>query len=196
MVIAVSINKKNLTHEYITESKVFTVSILSTDTPMTLIGKFGFKSGRDIDKFADTDYKVGETGAPVVLDSTLAYLEARVLNSMDVGTHTIFTAEVVGGEVLNDIVPMTYEYYHQVKKGTAPKTAPTYLKEGNEEMEQSDKKSAGGKYRCTVCGYIYDPAVGDPDSGIMPGTSFGEIPGDWVCPICGASKPEFEPIKE
>ena len=48
------------------------------------------------------------------------------------------------------------------------------------------------KYTCSMCGYVYDPSVGDPDNGIDPGTSFDEIPDDWVCPLCGASKDEFE----
>ncbi len=51
------------------------------------------------------------------------------------------------------------------------------------------------KYRCTICGYIYDPEAGDPDSGIKPGTSFGELPGDWICPVCGESKDEFEKVE-
>lgn len=50
------------------------------------------------------------------------------------------------------------------------------------------------KFRCRVCGYIYDPATGDPDGNIMPGTAFERIPEDWVCPVCGASKEEFEEI--
>jgi Rubredoxin len=49
------------------------------------------------------------------------------------------------------------------------------------------------KYVCKVCGYEYDPAVGDPDSGIAPGTAFEDIPGDWVCPVCGVEKSDFEP---
>jgi len=49
------------------------------------------------------------------------------------------------------------------------------------------------KYRCTVCGYIYDPEEGDPDSGIAPGTPFEAIPENWYCPVCGVSKAEFEP---
>jgi rubredoxin len=48
------------------------------------------------------------------------------------------------------------------------------------------------KYKCTVCDYIYDPAEGDPDGGIKPGTAFDQIPDDWVCPVCGASKADFE----
>jgi len=51
------------------------------------------------------------------------------------------------------------------------------------------------KYRCTICGYVYDPAIGDPDGGIAPGTPFEQIPDDWVCPVCGASKEDFEPIE-
>jgi rubredoxin len=50
------------------------------------------------------------------------------------------------------------------------------------------------KYKCLVCGYIYDPAIGDPDNGIEPGVSFTALPSDWVCPECGAPKSEFEKL--
>ena len=125
--IAVSINKDNFTHDFILNSKVFTVSILSTEAPMIFIGRFGFKSGRDIDKFEDMDYKLGKTGAPIVLENSIAYLEAKVINSLDVGTHTLFVGEVVDAQALKDGEPMTYAYYHEVKGGKAPKTAPTYI---------------------------------------------------------------------
>ena len=52
------------------------------------------------------------------------------------------------------------------------------------------------KYQCTVCGYIYDPELGDPDGNIEPGTPFEELPDDWTCPLCGASKGEFEKLEE
>jgi flavin reductase (DIM6/NTAB) family NADH-FMN oxidoreductase RutF len=126
--IAVSINKQNLTHEFITESKVFTASILSQDTPLSFIGHFGFKSGREVGKLKDVKYKLSETKAPIVLDHSVAYLEAKVIHQVDVGTHTIFIGEVVGADVLGEGEPMTYAYYHQVKRGTTPKTAPSYIK--------------------------------------------------------------------
>jgi flavin reductase (DIM6/NTAB) family NADH-FMN oxidoreductase RutF/rubredoxin len=184
--IAVSINKNNLTHEFISESKVLAVSVLSQDTPLSFIGHFGFKSGRDIDKLEGINYKTGETQAPVVTDNTLAYLEARVIQEVDVGTHTIFVGELVGADVLREGEPMTYAYYHQVKRGTTPKAAPSYVEEKKVEAIKAPK------YKCTVCGYIYDPELGDPDGDIKPGTPFEEVPDDWVCPVCGASKSEFE----
>jgi len=187
--IAVSINKQNLTHEFISESKVFTASILSQDTPLSFIGHFGFKSGREVDKLKDINYKLGEAKVPIVLDHSLAYLEASVINQVDVGTHTIFIGELVGADVLREGEPMTYAYYHQVKRGTTPKTAPSYI----EERKETVSKMA--KYKCSVCGYIYDPELGDPDGGIKPGTPFEEIPDDWVCPVCGASKDQFEKIE-
>ncbi len=187
--IAVSINKNNLTHEFITESKVLSVSILCRDTPLSFIGNFGFKSGRDIDKFEGIDYKIGKTQAPVVIDNAVAYLEARVIQEVDVGSHTIIVGELVGADILKEGEPMTYAYYHQVKRGTTPKTAPSYV-----EWEKVETSKVP-KYRCTVCGYIYDPELGDPDGGIKPGTPFEEIPDDWVCPICGAGKSEFERIE-
>lgn len=52
------------------------------------------------------------------------------------------------------------------------------------------------KYKCTMCGYIYDPAVGDPDNGVEPGTAFEDLPDDWVCPDCGADKDQFEPAED
>jgi flavin reductase (DIM6/NTAB) family NADH-FMN oxidoreductase RutF/rubredoxin len=184
--IAVSINKNNLTHQFITQSKVLAVSVLSQDTPLSFIGRFGFKSGRDVDKLEGINYKIGETGAPVVIDNTLAYLEAKVNKEVDVGTHTIFIGELVGAEVIKEGEPMTYAYYHQVKRGTTPKTAPSYVEEKKEKVVKM------AKYKCKVCGYIYDPELGDPDGSIKPGTPFEKIPDDWVCPVCGAPKSEFE----
>jgi rubredoxin len=51
------------------------------------------------------------------------------------------------------------------------------------------------KYRCTVCGFVYDPEEGDPDGGVAPGTPFEEIPGNWICPVCGVAKSDFLPIE-
>ncbi len=125
--VAVSINKENLTNEYIKTSKVFTASILCQEAPLSYIGGFGFKSGRDVDKLEKVNYKIGETKAPVVLDHATAYLEAEVIQDVDVGTHTIFIGRVVAAEVITDDICMTYDYYHQVKRGTTPKTAPSYI---------------------------------------------------------------------
>jgi len=186
--IAASINKNNLTHDFIKESKAFTASALCRATPLSFIGHFGFKSGRDIDKLKGINYKIGETRAPIVIDNAVAYLEVKVTQEVDVGTHTIFIGEIVAAEVIKEEECMTYDYYHQVKRGTTPKTAPSYV----EEKKETIPKMA--KHKCTVCGYIYDPEIGDPDSDIAPGTLFEEIPDDWVCPVCGAAKNEFERI--
>ena len=127
-IISVCINKQNLTHEFIEESKVFTASVSAQTAPLKLIGGFGFKSGRDVNKFEGVNYKLGQSGAPVILDGTLGYLEARVIDSVDAKTHTIFVGELVGAEVLAEGEPMTYAYYHLVKRGTTPKSAPSFNK--------------------------------------------------------------------
>ncbi|MFC1917256.1 flavin reductase family protein [Chloroflexota bacterium] len=128
--LAVSINKNNLTHEFIKESRVFVASVLCQDTPLEFIGRFGFKSGRDGDKFEGVNYKIGETGAPIVLDNVVSFLEVRVTKEMDVGTHTIFVGEVVNADMVAEHkVCMTYEYYHQIKGGKTPKAASTYVEE-------------------------------------------------------------------
>lgn len=127
LAVAICINKNNLTWDYINSSKCFGASILCQETPLTFIGQFGFKSGRDIDKLNGVNYKLGETGAPLIVDNATAILEARVTGQLDVVTHTIFVAQLVGAEIISSKLCMTYEYYHQVKKGLTPKSAPSFV---------------------------------------------------------------------
>jgi len=127
--IAVSINRSNLTWEFIKKSRVFAVSVLCEETPMVFIGRFGFHSGRDTDKFEGIGYRIGETGAPVVLDNAVAFMEARVTKEMDVGTHTIFIGELVDADVVSEKTCLTYEHYHEIKGGKTPKAAATYIEE-------------------------------------------------------------------
>ncbi len=189
--VSVCINIENLTHQFIQQSKVFTISILGRDTPMKFIGRFGFRSGRELEKFKDIDYKLGITQAPVVIENCLGYLECEVTGSINAETHTIFIGKVLEAQIIKEADPLTYAYYYQVKNGRSPKNAPTYIKE---DMIESRKAGKMAKYKCTVCGYIYDPEKGDSSSGISPGTSFEDLPDDWVCPVCGASKDKFERI--
>jgi flavin reductase (DIM6/NTAB) family NADH-FMN oxidoreductase RutF/rubredoxin len=193
--VAVSINKNNLTHEFIKESRVFAASVLCEETPLTFIGQFGFKSGRDTNKFEGINYKTGDTGVPIVLDNAVSYLEARVTKEVDVGTHTIFVGEVVNADMVDEHeVCMTYENYHLIKGGKTPKTAATYAEE--KEAEETPNKVPPGmaKYKCSVCEYIYEPEKGDHDGGVKPGTPFQDIPDDWVCPVCGVDKSQFEQV--
>jgi len=125
--VAVSINKSNLTHEYIKASQLFSASVLCQATPLPYIGGFGFKSGRDVDKLKGVNYKLGQTGSPIFLDNANAYLEAEVIQDVDIGTHTIFIGRIIAAEILTEDPGMTYEYYFQVKRGTTPKTAPSYI---------------------------------------------------------------------
>jgi len=188
--VAISINKANLTHDYILKSKVFSVSVLSKSAPMGLIGQFGFKSGRDMDKFQGINYKISNnTGAPIILDNTVSYLDCEVISAQDVVTHTVFIGKIVDCDILSNEEPMSYAYYHEVKGGKSPKTAPTYIHE-----DKTKEQGKSEKYSCKVCGYVYDPEKGNPDNGIKPGTAFEELPDTWVCPICGAPKGEFEKI--
>jgi len=127
--IAVSINRNNLTWEFIKSSGVFAVSVLCEDTPLIFIGRFGFHSGRETDKFEGVEYRLGQTGAPIVLDNAIAFMEARVTQEMDVGTHTIFIGQLVDADIFNDKTCLTYEHYHQIKGGKTPKAAATYIEE-------------------------------------------------------------------
>lgn len=126
--IAASINKQNLTHEYIECSCRFSVSVLSEEAPLPFIGKFGFRSGRKEDKFKDTKFMVLDSGCPVVLDYAICYLEVKVANKFDCGTHTLFLGEMTESKMLAVGKPMTYAYYHLTKRGGTPATAPTFIK--------------------------------------------------------------------
>jgi flavin reductase (DIM6/NTAB) family NADH-FMN oxidoreductase RutF/rubredoxin len=191
--LAVSINKLNFTHEHIRESRRFAVSILGDTAPMTMIGQFGFKCGRDTNKFEGISVRSGKTGVPIVVDHAVAFIETEVVEELDCGTHTIFLGQVVECDILDaEAEPMTYAYYHKVKGGKAPKTAPTYQKEEPPQPAAPAVKAV--RYTCSICGYLYDPEKGDPEGNIKPGTRFEDLPADWVCPVCGAEKDKF--VKE
>ncbi len=125
--ITVCVSHDNLTHEFIEHSKVFTLSVLSENAPMSLIAGFGYRCGRDFDKFEGVSFKEGQNGAPIVLDSAVAFLECELIDQMDLGSHTMFAGRLIGGDVLSDETPMTYVYYHTVKGGKSPKNAPNYV---------------------------------------------------------------------
>ena len=124
--VAVIINKDNLTHEYISKSKVFGVSVLDEATPMKFLGPFGFRSGRDINKFEEVEFTRGITGCPLVTEHAISLLEAEVFDQIDLGTHTIFVGDAVNSEVLSEGQPLTYQYYRDFLKGKSPPKAPTY----------------------------------------------------------------------
>ena len=124
--VATCINKANLTTDMVKESGVFSISVLEFDVPMTFLGQFGFKSGRDINKFENVNYLMGMTGAPMVTDWSIAVFEARVCHSLELPTHMLFVGEVVSAKFLKEAKPLTYADYHSVKKGKSPKTAPTF----------------------------------------------------------------------
>jgi flavin reductase (DIM6/NTAB) family NADH-FMN oxidoreductase RutF/rubredoxin len=175
-------NKNNYTCGLIQQSGAFSVSILHTGTSPEIFGRFGYKSGKDTDKFDGMSIKYGETGAPIVMNDCIAYLECKVVQTVDVGTHIIFIGELVASEILDDSKdPITYLYYRQIRKGVAPKNAPTYIDKS--KFEKSDHDLAYKSYKCVVCGFVYDEAA--------EGKRFSELPDDWVCPVCGSEKSEF-----
>lgn len=111
--IAIGINKNNYTHELISQSQKFGVSILDQNGH-ELARKFGYRSGRDFDKFEGVNAHRGSSGV-MLLDEVLAVLEAEVVNKIDAGTHTLFLGKVIGAEVLSSGEPMTYAYFRSKK---------------------------------------------------------------------------------
>ncbi len=169
--VAVSLNKAGYTHRCVENTGYFSICVLGEKADPKLIGNFGFRSSKDTDKFGGISYRV--RGKLPVIDDCLCYFACKVVNRMETPTHTVFFGEVYGAEVLHGGVPMTYAYYHNVLKGKTDVNAPTYVKE--------EKMAEKGAIRvCTVCGYEYD--------GDVP---FGDLPADWVCPLCGAGKDMF-----
>lgn len=123
----IGISKESLTHEIIKKTGIFGVSALKQDTSFDFIGGFGFKSGRNTDKFKSIRFEPGVTGVPLLINNSVAVFEAKVVDSLDAGTHTIFLAEAIDARILTDDEPLTYEYYHKVIKGKSPKFAPTFV---------------------------------------------------------------------
>ena len=211
--IAVSINKKELTHDYIRDSGLLSVSILAETAPMSLIGLFGFQSGRDVNKFADVSHIVSPRGCPIVIEHSVGLIEARVIGELDAGTHTVFLADAFDAKAIGG-VPMTYAYYYQELKGKAHQNAPTYsggtaastpapvvptsapapapVSTAPTPVAFAD---GSGRYICDICRYIYDPAKGDADNDVPAGTSFDALPDTWTCPVCGVGKDQFSPSK-
>jgi len=175
-------NKENHTVGLIQSSGVFSVSVLQLNAGAGTIGTFGYKSGIDTDKLKGMDVRYGETGVPIVLNDAIAYLEFKVDETIDVGTHLMFIGELVHSEVLDDDTEaLTYLHYRKVKKGVAPKNAPTYIDKS--KLEKASGGESYAKYECPACGYIYDEEKEE--------VKFDDLPDDWECPICGEEKSEF-----
>ena len=170
--IAVSINHENLTHKAISKSGMFALNVLSEASDPGLIGGFGFRSSRDVDKFAGVAWHY-EQGLPV-LEDTMGWGLCKVIDKMETETHTVFLGKVIDTGVFAQTAPaMTYEYYHKVIKGSSPKTAPTYVApEAVAELPVTKTQ-----WVCTVCGYIYE---GD------------QLPAGFTCPLCGVGAEFFE----
>lgn len=123
--IAVSIHHDNYTNKCIADSGKFAVSILGVDIDNKVIGTFGYRSARDVDKFKDIDTNT-VNGLRVIKDA-VGYLICDVVDKLDTETHTIFLGKIINGEMLHNAIPMTYAYFHEVRKGKSPKNAPTFI---------------------------------------------------------------------
>ena len=119
--LAISVNKQSLTHEILRRTNCFAAMPLSKSADLPFIGKFGFRTGRTFDKFAQVPFTTGKNGCPIVTAHTLSFLEAQVEQTLDVQTHTIFVGKVTNAGVLSDGgEALTYNYYHHVIKGKVP----------------------------------------------------------------------------
>ncbi|MCR5254452.1 MAG: flavin reductase [Acetatifactor sp.] len=164
--ISVCVNKSNYTHDMIKDTGVFTVSVISQAASFDLFKHFGFQSGRDVDKFAGyTDCKDASNGTKIITAGTNAYICGQVVEMVDLGTHTMFIADVTDMDVLSNVPSTTYTYYQENIK---PKP-------------EAVGKTPDGQtvWRCRICGYEY---VGE------------ELPEDFICPICKHPASDFEKV--
>lgn len=164
--VAAAVINANYTAELIKESGMFTLSMLDKTVSFDTIKHFGFQSGRDVDKLKNLTLPEDDNGIPYMGWSACAMLSCKVVDSIDLGSHTLFIAEVTDAKVLSDKAPLTYaDYQNEVK----PKPAAV----------STEKKIVG--WKCKICGYIYEGS---------------ELPKDYSCPICGHGPDDFEPIYE
>lgn len=173
--VSISVLKSNLTNYMVAASGKFSLSVLGEHVALEQIAHFGFNSGRDKNKFEGITYETDALGTPVIKEGAVAVLSCKVTEQVDLGSHTLFIADVVEAEKVSQHVPMTYAYYRDLKAGKAgPKqTADTISAEPVEKV-------ADEQYECSICHYIYD--------GDVP---FDELPEDYVCPVCGQPKSVF-----
>ncbi|MDO4960701.1 MAG: flavin reductase [Eubacteriales bacterium] len=165
--IAFSVINANLTCELIKESGVFSLSLLSEEASFETIKHFGMQSGRDVNKFESMEPPLDINGVPYLGWHTCAVISGKVVDRKDLGSHTLFIAEVMDAVLINDKAPLTYaDYQNRVKpKSEGGKTAP------------ADKKVIG--WRCKICKYVYEGS---------------ELPADYACPLCGHGAEDFEPV--
>lgn len=168
--IAVSINHDNYTNECIKKYQKFAINIMPESVDMDWIGTFGFETSKEKNKFDGIDYK--EMDVLPTLPHTCGVLLCEVVDIKETSTHTIFIGKLINTIPAEKQNPMTYAYYHEVKKGTAPKKAPTYIVE---------ETPATGIIRwvCSICGYSVEAKV---------------LPDDFICPICGKGKEFFNKV--
>ena len=166
--ISIAVNKANLTHDMIAETGLFNISVISEDATFKSFERFGFQSGRDVDKFEGmVGFQKAANGINYVTKGTNAYISAKVETTVDLGTHTMFIAEVTDMEVLSDVPSVTYNYYQENIK-PKPQAKPV--------AEEEKGKTV---WRCTVCGYEYEGE---------------EIPEDFICPWCKHPASDFEKV--
>ena len=143
--IIVVVNKQNYTHDMIMKTKKFNVSIIDTDADFELFKHYGFQSGRDVDKMDGESFSRSENGVAYLNEMVNGYISGEVISETDLGTHTMFLADVVDGKTIEkDKESVTYAYYHKNIKPSPVKTS---------------KKG----WVCKICGYIYEGEVLPPD---------------------------------
>lgn len=174
--VSISLNKENHTTQVILESGHYVAAVLSEAASMDLIGTFGFHHSDELDKFEPFATKEDQHGTPYVAEQTLSYFSVNVVESLDLGTHIMFIGTVDESAVLSSDKPMTYAYYHEIKGGRTPSRAASYIA----ELDAPSAPAEGYAWRCKRCGHI---------------EHVEELPENFVCPVCGASRDKFERIE-
>lgn len=176
LLVSIAVNKSNYTNELIQKSGIFNVSMISTSAKMDLFKRFGFVSGRDVDKFEGYEKtKRSLNGVLYITESTCSFLSASVVQTVDVGSHWIYIAQVTEAKKLSDEAPCSYSYYLSDIKVRSVGASGNVADAGVKGSESKAEKKA--TWACKICGYVYE---GDP------------LPADFICPICKHGAADFE----
>ena len=137
--ITICVNKDNFTHDIILKTGIFNISMLTEKSQFETYKHWGFRSGRNTDKVLPIDYIRADNGVIYIKDECNAYISCKVVSSTDLGTHTLFLADVTDGAVFNNDPSVTYAFYQK-----------------NIKVSQASKAPAKKGWICTVCGYVYE----------------------------------------
>lgn len=170
--MSITVQKTSFTHDFVLGSGKFSISVLAQNADLGIVGHFGCQSGRTVDKFADFACETFASGNPKITKGCIAVMDCTVVQVVDLGTHTLFIADLADAVLLSGGKPLSYGLYRDIRMGKV--VQPT------DDGSAAPTKVSGDVWQCPVCHYVYDG-----------GGKFEDLPADYVCPLCNVKKEVF-----